>query len=207
MPERLYHEFGPLYTETSKILILGSFPSVKSREQQFYYGHPQNRFWKIIAALCDAAFPQTIDEKKKLILDNGFALWDVIESCEITGSSDSTIKNAVVNDLSTITNHSPIKLIAVNGTAAYNLYLKYDIPKHVITKSKIITRVHTTPSTDIYTNPSSDAYIDPSATDIQAARNTNTIPAVKLPSSSPANAAWSLPRLTEEWQKLLFSVK
>ena len=131
----------------------------------------------------------------------------MIESCEITGSSDSTIKNAVVNDLSTITNHSPIKLIAVNGTAAYNLYLKYDIPKHVITKSKIITRVHTTPSTDIYTNPSSDAYIDPSATDIQAARNTNTIPAVKLPSSSPANAAWSLPRLTEEWQKLLFSVK
>ena len=97
MAEKLTHPFGPLYNENSRILILGSFPSVKSREQNFFYGHPQNRFWRVIAAVFDRPVPQTIDEKKQLILDNRLALWDSIASCVITGSSDSSIKNACVN--------------------------------------------------------------------------------------------------------------
>ena len=93
------HPIPPLFDENSRTLILGSFPSVKSREQSFFYGHPQNRFWKLIATLFDEEIPQSIDEKKQLILKHNLALWDVIHSCTITGSSDSSIKDVVPNDL------------------------------------------------------------------------------------------------------------
>ena len=105
MANQLTHPFGPLYNKNSRVLILGSFPSVKSREQNFFYGHPQNRFWKVIAALFDQPVPQSMEEKKQLILSNGLALWDSIASCEITGSSDSSIRNVKVNDLSIILMH------------------------------------------------------------------------------------------------------
>ena len=98
----LQHPFGPLFSESSRVLILGSFPSVKSREQNFFYGHPQNRFWKVIAAVFSQPVPQSIEEKKQLILTNGLALWDSIASCEITGSSDASIRNAKANDISII---------------------------------------------------------------------------------------------------------
>ena len=100
------HPFGPLYDENSRVLILGSFPSVKSREQQFFYGHPKNRFWPLLAALTGSGIPQNIEEKKQLALKNGIALWDVIASCEIVGSSDSSIRNAKPNDITPILENS-----------------------------------------------------------------------------------------------------
>ena len=123
----IYHPFPPLYDKNSKILVLGSFPSVKSREQQFFYGHPQNRFWKVTAAVFGCAVPATIEEKKQFLYSNGIALWDVIASCEIEGSSDSSIKNVTANDLSPIIKAANIKQIFVNGKTAekyYNLYTK-----------------------------------------------------------------------------------
>ncbi len=119
------HPFPPLYNENSKVLILGSFPSVKSREQMFFYGHPQNRFWKVISAVTKNTAPETIEEKKKLLLSFGIALWDVIASCEITGSSDSSIKNATANDLTEILRNTEIKQIFVNGKTAEKYYNKY----------------------------------------------------------------------------------
>lgn len=150
------HPFPPLYDENSRVLILGSFPSVKSREMMFFYGHPQNRFWKVIAGVFDEKIPASIEEKKKLILGNHLALWDVIAECEIVGSSDASIKNARANDLSEILNNAPIRKIIVNGKTAERLYIRY---------------------------------IEP----------VTGIKAVVLPSTSPANAAWSLERLTDEW--------
>ena len=154
------HTFPPLYDKDSKILILGSFPSVKSREQMFFYGHPQNRFWKVIAGIFGDKVPETIDEKQSLILKNNLALWDVIAECEIVGSSDASIKNAKANDLSVILNNSSVKKIIVNGKTAEKLYIKYIEPK-------------------------------------------TGIKAVVLPSTSPANAAWNLERLTETWKEEL----
>ena len=119
------HQIEPVYNEKSKILILGSFPSVKSREEGFFYGHPQNRFWKVLATIFNENIPQTIQEKKELLLNNKVAVWDVIHSCEITGSSDSSIKNVEVNDLTQILNAADIKKIFVNGKKAYSLYNKY----------------------------------------------------------------------------------
>ena len=154
---RLEHEFPPIYSSESRALILGSFPSVRSREQSFYYGHPQNRFWRLLARVCGEDIPVTIEEKKALCLSHGIALWDVIESCEIEGSSDSSIKNAAVNDLSVILDNCDIKQIFVNGGTAYKLFVKY--------QQKAIGRT-----------------------------------AVRLPSTSPANAAWSFERLYGEWR-------
>ena len=122
----------------------------------FFYGHPQNRFWKVIAGIFDEEIPISIDEKKQLILGNHLALWDVIAECEIVGSSDASIKNARANDLSEILNHAPIQKIIVNGKTAERLYIKY---------------------------------IEP----------VTGIKAVVLPSTSPANAAWSLDRLVDAW--------
>ena len=102
--EKVLHEFPPVYNEYSKILILGSFPSVKSREQQFYYGHPQNRFWKVLSGVFQTVVPQSIAEKKTFLLSHGIALWDVIASCRITGSSDSSIHDVEVNDFQQILN-------------------------------------------------------------------------------------------------------
>ena len=156
----IVHPFPPLYDTESRILILGSFPSVKSREQAFFYGHPQNRFWKLIAALTDSPVPQTIDEKRALILSNHLALYDTIYSCEIVGSSDASIKNAVPTDLSPILAGSKVTTICCNGTKSWDLYMKDQFPR-------------------------------------------TGIPALKLPSTSPANAAFTLPRLITAWQEVL----
>ena len=154
------HPFPPLYDDNSKILILGSFPSVKSREQKFFYGHPQNRFWRVTAAVFGDEVPQTVEEKKAFLHKNHIALWDVIASCEIEGSSDSSIKNVTPNDLCRILTESRVERVFVNGKTAEKYYNKY-------TSGKL------------------------------------GIDAVCLPSTSPANAAWSVPRLTEAWKAIL----
>ena len=158
----IQHPIPPLYNSSSEILILGSFPSVKSREAMFFYGHPQNRFWKVIAGVFGDSVPQTIEEKKHLILDHHLALWDVISSCEIEGSSDASIKNVTANDLSPILQAASIDKILVNGKTAEKLYIQYIQPK-------------------------------------------TQFPAICLPSTSPANAAWSLERLIAAWGKVLKS--
>ena len=152
-----FHNIEPVYDENSKILILGSFPSVKSRETGFFYGHPQNRFWRVVAAVRNEAVPETIAEKKSFLLRNGIAVWDVIKSCDITGSGDSSIKNAVPNDISVILKTAPIERIFCNGAASYKLYKRFLEPE-------------------------------------------TGMAAVKLPSTSPANAAYSLDRLIDEWK-------
>lgn len=119
------HPFPPLYDKNSKVLILGSFPSVKSRAQMFFYGHPQNRFWKVVSAVIGVKSPITIDDKKKFLHSHNIALWDVISSCDITGSSDSSIKNVVANDLTEILENADIKQIFVNGKTAEKYYNKY----------------------------------------------------------------------------------
>ena len=156
----LSHPFPPLYDKDSKVLILGSFPSVKSREAMFFYGHPQNRFWKVIAALYGEPVPQNIPEKKALILGHGLALWDSIASCEIKGSSDASIINAVPTDLSEILRNSAVERIFCNGSKSYDMYRRYQLPL-------------------------------------------TGIEAVKLPSTSPANAARSLEALIEAWKIIL----
>ena len=122
------HPIPPLYDGRSEILILGSFPSVKSREAQFFYGHPQNRFWKVIAAVCGEPVPETVPEKKALLLSHHIALWDVIHSCDIQGSSDASIKNVVPNDLGVILDAAPVRQIYVNGKTAEKYYRKYTQP-------------------------------------------------------------------------------
>lgn len=156
--QKVRHEFPPVYDEHSRILILGSFPSVKSREQQFYYGHPQNRFWKVIAALTQSEVPATVEEKKKLLLENRIAVWDVIEQCEIIGSSDSSIKNVTAADLECIFQKADIEQIFANGQTAKKLYDRYQ-------KKNCGREI------------------------------------IGLPSTSPANAAFSLERLIEEWRR------
>lgn len=121
----IQHPIPPLYNKDSKILILGSFPSVKSREDMFFYAHPQNRFWKVISAVFGDTVPKTIEEKKTFLLKNNIAIWDVIASCDITGSSDSSIKNAVANDIGRILNEADIKCIFTNGRTAQKYYNKY----------------------------------------------------------------------------------
>lgn len=158
--ERLKHEFEPVFNEGSKILILGTFPSVKSRENHFFYGHPRNRFWAVVAALTKWELPTTIEEKKRLLLSNGIAIWDVIESCEIQGSSDSSIRNVVPADLSRIFDKAAIQAVYANGGKAYELYMKYSFEK----TGRAIK---------------------------------------KLPSTSPANAAFRLERLVEVWGREL----
>ena len=143
----IIHPIPPLYNENSKSLILGSFPSVKSRESEFFYGHPQNRFWTVAAAVLGYPKPETVEEKKKMILDNNLAMWDVIASCEIEGSADSTIKNATANDLSEIIASSKIDRIFVNGKTAEKYYNKYTYPK---TKIKAICLPSTSPANAVW---------------------------------------------------------
>ncbi len=119
------HPFPPLYDENSKVLILGSFPSVKSREQMFFYGHPQNRFWKVISAVMRDNTPTTIEEKRNFLHTHHIALWDVIASCDIMGSADSSIKNVVANDLTQILAKADIEQIFVNGKTAHKYYNQY----------------------------------------------------------------------------------
>lgn len=131
MPEyqHVCHTFHPVYDKDSKILILGSLPSVKSREEGFYYGHPQNRFWKVLAAVFSCPVPETIEEKKQMLLAHRTAVWDVIESCDIIGSSDSSIKNVVPADIGKILSSTHIDRIFANGKKAESLYEKYIYPK------------------------------------------------------------------------------
>ena len=137
------HTFAPVYDRESKILILGTFPSVKSRENQFYYGHPQNRFWKVIARITGEKVPVTIEEKKKILLGNHIAVWDVIQSCRIAGSSDSSIHDVVINDVSKLLKETKIKRIYANGGKAYELYQKYAFQK---TGREIIKLPSTSPA-------------------------------------------------------------
>ena len=123
------HTFAPVFDEASEILVLGSFPSVKSREQGFYYGHPRNRFWSVLAAVYGGEPPQSIAEKTAFLHRNKIALWDVIESCEITGSGDASIKNAVGNDLDVILSAAPIRAIFANGKTAEALYRRLLLPR------------------------------------------------------------------------------
>lgn len=119
------HPIPPLYNADSQILILGSFPSVKSRETAFFYGHPQNRFWKLLSLLLAAPFPETVQERREFLLSHRIAVWDVIASCEIHGSSDASIRNVVPNDLREILDTAQIGQIYVNGQTAGKLYKKY----------------------------------------------------------------------------------
>ncbi|MBQ8533184.1 MAG: DNA-deoxyinosine glycosylase [Clostridia bacterium] len=125
MNQKVLHPIKPIYDKNSKILILGSFPSQKSREQMFFYGHPQNRFWKVLAMIFECEVPETIDKKRNFLINRNIALWDVIASCDIVGSSDSSIKNVVPNDLSVILSSADIKRIFVNGRTAEKFYNKY----------------------------------------------------------------------------------
>ena len=154
------HNIEPLYGADSRVLILGSFPSVKSREEEFFYAHPQNRFWKVIAAVFGEKIPIDIEEKKALILRHGLALYDVIYSCEITGSSDSSVKNVVPSELKPIIDNSKITKIFVNGRTAEKYYKKYQLKE-------------------------------------------TGIECVVLPSTSPANAAWTMDRLYGQWKQIL----
>ena len=158
--QHITHPIPPFFDDASTVLILGSFPSVKSRENGFFYGHPQNRFWKVLAAVAEQPMPESIDEKKALLASQHIALWDVIASCDISGSADSSIRNAVPNDLSAILQTAPIVKIITNGKTADKLYQKYLAP---ITGRE----------------------------------------AVCLPSTSPANAAWTLDKLIKTWGNAL----
>lgn len=158
--EHLHHTFEPVYDSRSRILILGTFPSVKSRENEFYYGHPQNRFWKVLAAVTGADMPVGTEEKKRFLKGSRISIWDVIDSCDIIGSSDSSIRNVVPADLSVILEKADIRQIYANGGKAWQLYQKYSLP--AVGRS-----------------------------------------CIKLPSTSPANAAFSLERLKEEWSVIM----
>ena len=124
----LIHPIAPVFDKDSRVLILGSFPSVKSREEGFFYGHPQNRFWRVTASVFGEDVPKTIDEKKSFLLRNHIALWDVIGSCEIDGSSDSSIRNVSVNDIKMILETAGIQAIYLNGKKAFQLYQKHMLP-------------------------------------------------------------------------------
>ncbi|MBE5746737.1 MAG: DNA-deoxyinosine glycosylase [Clostridiales bacterium] len=116
--------FEPVYDANSRVLILGSFPSVKSREIAFYYGNKQNRFWKTICGFFGEDIPETIDGKKEFLLRNNVALWDMATSCQIEGSADSSVKNATIADLTPILQSAKIQKILLNGTLAYELFIK-----------------------------------------------------------------------------------
>ena len=158
--EHIVHSFEPVYDKDSEILILGTPPSVKSRENNFYYGHKQNRFWKVLATLLKEPVTETIEEKKVMLLAHRIALWDVIQSCDIKGSSDSSIKNVVPTDLNRILEESEVERIFCNGKASGNYYKKYQ-------------------------------------------ESRTGIEATVLPSTSPANAAFSLEKLIEIWKCIL----
>ena len=127
--KKIIHPIPPLYFENSKVLILGSFPSVKSREEAFFYGHPQNRFWRVLAGVFEREVPATVADKTEFIKECKLALWDVIESCEIIGSDDSSIKNVKANNIEKILSQSKIEKIFVNGKTAYKFYEKLIEPK------------------------------------------------------------------------------
>ena len=153
----MQHTSDPVFDARSRGLMLGSFPSPKSREVGFFYGHPQNRMWRVLAAVMgEDAVPQTAEERTAFLLRNRIAMWDVIASCRIEGASDASIRDVVPNDLSRILNAAPIEAVFCTGGKSHQLYCRYQEP-------------------------------------------TTGIPAIKLPSTSAANASWSLERLTEAY--------
>ncbi len=137
------HGFEPVYDKNSRVLILGTLPSVKSTEQGFYYGHPQNRFWRLMAELLGCHKPSSVEEKKNMLLSGGIALWDVIKRCDIEGSSDASIRNAEPNDIMRILSDADIKAIYANGGKAAELYNKLILP---VTGREIITLPSTSPA-------------------------------------------------------------
>ena len=157
---RIDHPIPPLFDRNSRILILGSFPSAASRKAQFFYGHPQNRFWRVLSALYEEKLPESIAEKRSFLLAHGIALWDVIASCEIRGSADSSVRDALPNDLSPILLGSKVERVFTNGRLSGELYARYQ-------------------------------------------EKETGIPAVYLPSTSPANAAFGMERLIEAWKVIL----
>ncbi len=154
--ETVFHNIPPEYDGESRVLILGSFPSVRSREAGFFYAHPQNRFWPLLAALFSLPAPKTVEEKKALLHANHIALWDSAASCRITGSGDASIRSARPNDIPALLEKTKVRVIFANGQTAAKLYARLIEPK-------------------------------------------TGIRAVVLPSTSPANAAYSLERLMEAW--------
>lgn len=154
------HPFEPVFDATSRVLILGSFPSVKSRDNHFYYGHPQNRFWKLMARLLSSPVPQDIPHKRELLLTNHIALWDVLASCDIVGSADVTIKNPKPNDIGRILARSQVEAVFCNGAKSHQLFGRLVAPKLGVS-------------------------------------------AGVLPSTSPANAQYSLDRLEAVWREML----
>lgn len=156
--QHVKHTFEPVYSENSKILILGSMPSVKSREQGFYYGHPRNRFWKVLSAILECREPVTVPEKKAMLLSSGIAIWDVIAECDIVGSSDSSIKNVIPVQIQRVLSGGKIAAVFANGSTAAGLYRRY----------------------------------------LQPETGREILP---LPSTSPANAAYSLERLVQIWRE------
>ena len=156
--ETVIHPLEPVVSPESEILILGSFPSVKSRETAFYYGHPQNRFWRVLAAIFGEAVPQTNGERRELILRNRLALWDTVASCRVCGSADSSLSDVTPNDLSRVLGAAPIRIILLNGKTAAKYFFRFQ-------------------KTDL--------------------------PIAVLPSTSPANAAWSLEKLIAAWRREL----
>ena len=126
--EHIIHSIEPIFDAESRVLILGTMPSPKSREVQFYYGHPQNRFWRVLAAVLGEELPQSVPEKKAMLLRHRIALWDVLAECEITGASDSSIRNPVANDLSVILGHAPVQAVFTTGATAWKLYTR--LQKH-----------------------------------------------------------------------------
>lgn len=154
------HTFEPICDSTSRILILGTLPSVTSRADGFYYGHPRNRFWPLLARLFGEETPETQEEKTEMLLRNHVALWDVVKVCEIEGSDDASIRKAQPNDISRILDACPIQSIYANGQTAAKLYRRLVLP---VTGRE----------------------------------------AVALPSTSPANAAWTMERLLEAWKVIV----
>ena len=162
--EIMVHAFEPVYDENSRILILGTMPSVASRQNGFYYAHPQNRFWKVLSAVLGEPLPETIEEKEKLLLSHGIALWDVLAKCRIQMSMDSSIKEPVANDFSAILGKAGIRAVYTNGTKAGSLYRRLVYPS-------------------------------------------TGIRCTVLPSTSPANAGYSLERLIEAWKVIAEHLK
>ena len=158
--ERIIHSIPPTYDKRSRVLVLGSMPSPKSRELGFNYGHPQNRFWRVMASLADEPVPSTNERKRDFCLRHHIALWDVLAECEIEGASDASISNAKPNRLTDITRTAPIEAVYCTGAKAYELYRRL-----------------------------CEADVG--------------MPACKLPSTSPANAAWSLDRLISAWSLVI----
>lgn len=158
--QTVFHTIPPLYDSHSRVLLLGSIPSPKSREAGFYYAHPQNRFWRVLAAVLGEEVPQTIEAKRAMCLKHHVALWDTIARCDIAGASDTSIRNAVPNDIGKLVRESEITRIFATGGKSAELYRKLIEPQ-----------LH--------------------------------IPITQLPSTSPANAAWSLERLIEAYRVIL----